>query len=80
MTEIKNTDTDIKIYVEYNVSKDKIKIENINIVAYIYGIQVDITDDIMYYMNRPQNHKQKKEMFRSIIQEIQNEDPTTDLF
>lgn len=79
--EIEEYQGGMKVYVDFKLNDDEIKIESISICVNLYGVEVDITDDVMYYINKPQNSKSKKLMLTSIIEIIkQNQDPTTDIF
>lgn len=72
-------DGGIKVYIDFRIDDDEIVIQSINICVNLYGTEVDLTDEIMYYMNKPQNSKGKKKLMQSIIEIIQN-DNLTDIF
>jgi hypothetical protein len=72
-------DGGIKVYIDFRIDDDEIVIQSINICVNLYGTEVDLTDEIMYYMNKPQNSKGKKKLMQSIIEIIQNDNPT-DIF
>lgn len=70
MTEINNIEGSVKIYADFIVNEEKVTIKETQIVIDLYGLQVDVTDTVMYYMNK--NHKYKSRMVSAITQEILN--------
>jgi hypothetical protein len=78
--EIKEYEGGMKVYVDFKMIDEKVKIENISICISLYGVDVDITDDVMYYINKPQNSKHKRLMLTSIIESIiEEQDNPTDI-
>lgn len=72
MKEIKNIDGIVQVYSEYTIKDDIVKIDDVNIVVSMYGVNIDVTKEIMYALNR--SYKSKKLMMDDIKREIEDEE------
>ena len=72
MKEIKNVDGTVQVYSEYTIKDDNVKIDDVNIVVSMYGVNIDVTKEIMYALNRA--YKSKKLMMDDIKREIEDEE------
>lgn len=65
---------DLKIYADYEISGNQrspeIDLLNYQISVIVFGIETDLTREINWELNKPQNHKKKARFIQAILDQI----------
>jgi len=68
---------ELTIYAEYEISGTsavpEIDLLNYEISAIIFGIECDITSEINWVLNKPQNHRKKAKFIDAILEQLSYE-------
>ena len=75
---------ELTIYAEYEISGTSavpdIDLLNYEISAIIFGIECDITSEINWVLNKPQNHRKKAKFIDAILEQLSYEQASDFLY
>lgn len=75
---------ELTIYAEYEISGTsavpEIDLLNYEISAIIFGIECDITSEINWVLNKPQNHRKKAKFIDAILEQLSYEQASDFLY
>ena len=75
---------ELTIYADYEISGTsavpEIDLLNYQISAIIFGIECDITSEINWVLNKPQNHRKKAKFIDAILEQLSYEQASDFLY
>lgn len=65
---------DFKVYADFTISgtphQVEVQLENYQISGIIFGLEIDLTSEINWALNKPQNHRKKARFLHAIYNQL----------